>query len=126
MEEFTYHTRLTGTRNEIVVLDIGGAIFLSNFITFKEVLDNLDARYIRFLIINFEEISFLSSPAIGAILEMNGKINRRGGGMAVINVSPEISSILEFLSFHKLIKISADEKSAVNYLLAPDGSEEDI
>jgi anti-sigma B factor antagonist len=95
------------------ILDITGNIRRKD----AEQLKELFAQYIKEsklqVAINFDNIDFIDSVGLGALIYCNNKIKVCGGEIALINVNENIYDLLEMTSVDKLFKI-VDSESELN------------
>lgn len=63
------------------------------------------------LLLNFSEVRFLSSAALGKLIKLDKKIKQGGGKLVLSNIRPEIEEIFSITRLDRLfvIKESQDE-----------------
>ena len=67
----------------------------------------------RKILLNFGNVEFLSSAALGKLITMNRKVQAVRGKLVLCNISKEIREVFEITKLDKLFTILADEQSAL-------------
>ena len=111
-------------RRRLEVEDIGD-VTVVNF-TDKKILDEQNIQIIgeqlfslvdelgrRKLILNFSNVEYLSSAALGKFITLNKKVNAAGGRLVLCNIDPQIYEVFEITKLNKLFTIHKDEQSAL-------------
>jgi len=106
------------------VKDIGD-VTVVNF-TDKKILDEQNIQLIgeqlfrlvdelgrRKLLLNFGNVEYLSSAALGKFITLNKKVNAAGGRLILCNIDPQIYEVFELTKLNKLFNIKKDEQSAM-------------
>ena len=70
-------------------------------------------REIRKILLNFGNVEFLSSAALGKLITMNRKVQAVRGKLVLCNISKEIREVFEITKLDKLFTILPDEQSAL-------------
>ena len=111
-------------RRRLEVEDIG-EVTVVNF-TDKKILDEQNIQIIgeqlfslvdelgrRKLILNFSNVEYLSSAALGKFITLNKKVNAAGGRLVLCNIDPQIYEVFEITKLNKLFTIHKDEQGAL-------------
>ena len=111
-------------RRRLEVEDIGD-VTVVNF-TDKKILDEQNIQIIgeqlfslvdelgrRKLILNFGNVEYLSSAALGKLITLNKKLQAAGGRLSLCNIDPQIYEVFEITKLNKLFQIQKDEQSAL-------------
>ena len=111
-------------RRRLEVEDIGD-VTVVNF-TDKKILDEQNIQIIgeqlfslvdelgrRKLILNFSNVEYLSSAALGKFITLNKKVNAAGGRLVLCNIDPQIYEVFEITKLNKLFTIKKDEQTAM-------------
>jgi stage II sporulation protein AA (anti-sigma F factor antagonist) len=80
---------------------------------FKEKIENHLDSEVNNLILNLQTIDFIDSSGIGAILSIYKRIEKRGGKMAIINISPTLKRVFEVSGVLNVIDVYANRREAV-------------
>jgi len=110
-------------RRRLEVVD-DGDVTIVNFID-KKILDEQNIQKIgedlfslvdeqgrRRLILNFRNVDYLSSAALGKFITLNKKVQAAGGKLALCNIDPNIYEVFEITKLNKLFNIQKDEHAA--------------
>jgi anti-sigma B factor antagonist len=116
LKEFEYSVRRVGEASKIIALDLKGGVFVSNLNDFKEIISIQQNRLIEDLILNFEELDFISSSGIGVLVEKSESMKKTGKRLWVVGPNEEIARVFNQFYLEKIINILPDEKSAVEII----------
>ena len=111
-------------RRRLEVEDIG-EVTVVNF-TDKKILDEQNIQLIgeqlfrlvdelgrRKLLLNFRNVEYLSSAALGKFITLNKKVNAAGGRLILCGIDPQIYEVFEITKLNKLFVIHKDEQGAL-------------
>lgn len=97
-----------------MLIKMKGDIDLVNAEKFRLTVDKqLEKKQNAHLIINLENVEFIDSSGLGAILGRYKKISQLGGKIALINPKPQVLRILELSGFTKIMPIFQTEEQAL-------------
>jgi anti-anti-sigma factor len=65
------------------------------------------------LLLNFQQVEFLSSAALGKLITLDKKVKAHGGKMKFSNIRPEIYEVFAITKLNKLFDIKDDEADAL-------------
>jgi anti-sigma B factor antagonist len=65
------------------------------------------------LLLNFQNVEYLSSAALGKLIALNKKVKGAGGALVLSNISPQIYEVFEITKLDKFFKIKKDEQEAL-------------
>ena len=65
------------------------------------------------LLIDFANVEFLSSSALGTIIKLYGKVKARGGCMTLCNLRPQVLEVFLVCKLDRLFNISRDRTEAL-------------
>ena len=65
------------------------------------------------LLLNFQQVEFLSSAALGKLITLDKKVKAHGGRMKLSNIRPEIYEVFAITKLNKLFDIKEDEADAL-------------
>lgn len=68
------------------------------------------------ILINFSNVEFLSSAALGKLITFEKKAKRNGTQLMLTNIAPEIYQVFTITNLHKLFKIKDTEADALAVL----------
>jgi anti-sigma B factor antagonist len=111
-------------RRRLEVEDIGD-VTVVNF-TDKKILDEQNIDVIgkdlfslvdelgrRKLLLNFGNVEYLSSAALGKFITLNKKLQAVGGKLVLCNIDPQIYEVFEITKLNKLFNIKKEEQAAL-------------
>jgi anti-sigma B factor antagonist len=111
-------------RRRLEVEDIGD-VTVVNF-TDKKILDEQNIQVIgeqlfslvdelgrRKILLNFGNVEYLSSAALGKFITLNKKVNAAGGRLILCNIDPQIYEVFEITKLNKLFNIQKEEQAAL-------------
>ncbi len=92
--------------------------------SFREALSDLD--FTSKILIDMSGVSFLDSTGLGALIGMVHRTREGGGRLAVCSAKPNVSKLLKMTGFDRLVTMTADLDSAVEFLSRDDLLTEDM
>ena len=111
-------------RRRLEVEDIGD-VTVVNFID-KKILDEQNIQIIGEqlfnlvdelnrlkLLLNFSNVEYLSSSALGKFITLNKKVSKAGGRLILCNIAPQIHEVFEITKLDKLFNIQKEEQAAL-------------
>ncbi len=67
----------------------------------------------RKLLLNFGNVEFLSSAALGKLITLNRKLQAVGGRLILCNIDPQIYEVFEITKLDKFFHIQKEEQTAL-------------
>ena len=111
-------------RRRLEVEDIGD-IAVVNFVD-KKILDEQNIQTIgeqlfelvddlgkRKLLLNFANVEYLSSAALGKLITLKKKVQAASGQLKLANIKPEIKEVFSITKLDKVLQIFDDEDKAL-------------
>jgi len=111
-------------RRRLEVEDIGDVTVVS--FTDRKILDEQNIQIIgeqlfslvdelgrRKLLLNFGNVEYLSSAALGKLITLNKKLSGAGGKLILCNIHPQIYEVFEITKLNKLLNIRKDEQEGL-------------
>jgi anti-sigma B factor antagonist len=111
-------------RRRLEVEEIG-EVTVVNFVD-KKILDEQNIQTIgeqlfslvdeqgrKKLLLNFSNVEYLSSAALGKFITLNKKVNAVAGKLILCNIDPQIYEVFEITKLNKLFNIQKDEQTAL-------------
>jgi anti-sigma B factor antagonist len=74
------------------------------------LVDNDGARKV---LLNFSNVEYLSSAALGKLITLNKKLQAAGGRLILCNIDPQIYEVFEITKLDKFFKIHKEEQAAL-------------
>ncbi len=103
------------TRNVdgIILLDIDGEIDLYNAPEIKDTIKKeMDAGHKK-IIINLENVSYIDSSGIGALISSLSNLKKIGGGLKIIHVYESVRKVFELTKLTSFFEIYDSEDEAI-------------
>jgi anti-sigma B factor antagonist len=79
----------------------------------EQLFDLVDNQGKKKILLNFGNVEFLSSAALGKLITLNKKVQTSGGKMIMCRIAKEIMEVFEITKLDKLFKIQKDEQAAL-------------
>jgi anti-sigma B factor antagonist len=111
-------------RRRLEVEDIGD-VTVVNFID-RKILDEQNIQLIgeqlfslvdevgrRKLLLNFGNVEYLSSAALGKLITLNKKLQGVGGKLILCNIDPQIYEVFEITKLDRFFTIQKEEQAAL-------------
>lgn len=111
-------------RRRLEVEDIGD-VSVVNFID-RRILDEQNIQVIgeqlfslvdesgrKKILLNFGNVEFLSSAALGKLIALHKKLQAVGGRLILCNIDPEIYEVFEITRLDKFFNIQKEEQAAL-------------
>jgi len=79
----------------------------------QELFDLVEKEDRKKLVLNFSNVEFLSSAALGKLITFEKKSKRRDAELILTNISPEIYQVFAITNLDKLFQIKDSEADAL-------------
>ncbi len=79
----------------------------------QELFGLVDGQQRDKLLLNFSQVEFLSSSALGKLITLDKKMKANGGAMKLSNIRPEIFEVFNITRLDRLFDIRDDEADAL-------------
>lgn len=73
----------------------------------------VDNDGLRKLLLNFGNVDYLSSAALGKLITLNKKLQAAGGRLVLCNIDPQILEVFEITKLDKFFNIQKEEQAAL-------------
>ncbi|MBV9463896.1 MAG: STAS domain-containing protein [Verrucomicrobiae bacterium] len=67
----------------------------------------------RKILLNFGNVEYLSSAALGKLITLNKKLQAAGGRLILCNIDPQIHEVFEITKLDKFFNIQKEEQTAL-------------
>ena len=111
-------------RRRLEVEDLGDVTVVS--FTDRKILDEQNIQVIgeqlfslvdesgrKKLLLNFGNVEYMSSAALGKLITLNKKVQAAGGRLVLCNIDPQIYEVFEITKLDKFFKIHKEEQAAL-------------
>jgi anti-sigma B factor antagonist len=113
------------TQQRIVVSKVGD-VTVVKFVD-KKILDEANIQALgqelfalveidnrRSIVLNFTDVEFLSSAALGKLITLDRKVKAAKGRLKMSNIRPEILEVFQITKLNKVFDIRKDEAEAIS------------
>jgi anti-sigma B factor antagonist len=100
------------------VIDITGEMDLYNAFKLKDIVTEMISRKIREFVINLEEVDYIDSSGIGALLTVHAELKKRGLALRFANVKGSVKRVVELTKLIGYLPICASVKEALDQIRA--------
>ena len=78
-----------------------------------ELFDLVEKHYKIKLLLNFENVEYLSSAALGKLITLNKKVKAENGKLKLCAIRPQIYDVFKITKLNKLFEIHDTEERAL-------------
>jgi anti-sigma B factor antagonist len=100
----------------IYVLDVAGEMDLYNAFKLKDVVRKMIERQIRLFVINLDQVPYIDSSGIGALLQVFADIKKKGLKLRIAGVKGSVRKVIELTKLMQYFPIVPDVELAVKQL----------
>ncbi len=107
-------------QNDVAVVKFATSRILdqSNVQQLGDEFDDLVEKHnLKKIVVNFENVGYMSSAVMGKLVSLLKKVQGSGGQLRLCNIEESIYEIFEIMRFDKMFKISKTEDEAVVALM---------
>ena len=79
----------------------------------RELFHLVEEEQRKKLLLNFSNVEFLSSAALGKLITLDKKVKKAGGQLKLSNIRPEIYEVFAITRLNRLFDIKDDEADAL-------------
>src|SRR5918999_354493 len=79
----------------------------------EQLFGLVDTQGHKKILLNFRNVEYLSSAALGKFITLNKKVNSTEGKLILCNIDPQIYEVFEITKLNKLFNIQKDEQTAL-------------
>lgn len=110
---FIQHTEIHG---QSVIVEVDGPLDSETSPDFEDYIGQLLKNGFRYIMIDAENLGWVSSEGIGVTVLIQKKITEVNGAFVVFNLSREIMSLYGILGFDKIIRIAENRENALDII----------
>ena len=97
---------------DLLEVKVNGFLDAHTAVQFEETMDQMLKLNYNKVIINLEELNYISSAGIGTLMVLLHQLRQRQGDMVILKPSPKVLKLLEMLGFTKIFTIVQQYESA--------------
>jgi anti-sigma B factor antagonist len=79
----------------------------------EQLFSLVDEEGWRKILLNFSNVEYLSSAALGKLITLNKKLQTAGGKLILCNIDPQIYEVFEITKLDRFFKIMKEEQEAL-------------
>lgn len=114
MEGIQVSTEITGSRNHISTIKVGGYIDTTTSSELERALDSLLKQGRFFIIVDLGNVDYISSAGWGIFISEIKSIRENGGDLKLVRMVPDVYEIFELLEFHHILDVYDTVDEAIN------------
>lgn len=105
----------TRFQGDTLIARLSGELDLHAAPVFRKAIDEAleESPHLRNLILNLQEVTFVDSSGLGALLGRYRILQRRGGQMVAVSLQPRVRKLFEMSGLLKIIKVVDNESQAL-------------
>lgn len=104
MEGIQLSVKQTGANNDISIIKVGGYIDTTTSAELEHSLESLLKENQYNIIIDLENVDYISSAGWGIFISEIKGIREKGGDLKLVNMIPDVYEVFELLEFHYILK----------------------
>ena len=79
----------------------------------EQLFSLVDEQGLRKILLNFSNVEYLSSAALGKLITLNKKLQQAGGKLILCNIDAQIFEVFEITKLDRFFKIIKEEQAAL-------------
>jgi len=79
----------------------------------EQLFGLVDEQGLKKILLNFSNVEYLSSAALGKLITLNKKLQQAGGKLILCNIDAQIFEVFEITKLDRFFKIIKDEQAAL-------------
>lgn len=103
------------SHGDVDVLRLSGHLDLVTSNTLKDRVRERLSQQRRSLVLNLEEVNFLNSSGLGALVSILKDVRSLGGQLVLCSLAPYIKEIFHITQLSNVFEIYPDQESAVSF-----------
>lgn len=104
MEGIQLSVKQTGANNDISIIKVGGYIDTTTSAELEHSLETLLKSNNNNIVIDLENVDYISSAGWGIFISELKGIRDRGGDLKLVKMMPDVYEVFELLEFHYILK----------------------
>jgi anti-sigma B factor antagonist len=82
----------------------------------KSLTETIKQANVANIVLNFENVTFLSSAVLRVLIKINTVVSERGGKLRLCSIDPKIFEVFKITRLNKVFDIRRDVEAAVDSL----------
>jgi len=109
--------KITEDQNEqIKILHLEGRLDAASAPVLEKKLSELFEKPLKYLLIDFSKIDYLSSAGMRLLLSYSKKLKNLGGQLAFCSIGDEVMEVIKMAGFERILSIYPKEQDAIGAL----------
>ncbi len=105
----------TESRGDVLIARISGELDISTVPYFKKkILDKTESTGINNLVLNLQDVSFIDSSGLGAILGRYRYLKKKEGKVLLVSLKPQVKKIFTMAGMLKIMDSYKNEDEAMS------------
>lgn len=101
--------------NNTLIVVIDGEIDHHTSVEARQRIDKeIDKNLIKNVIFDFHKVKFMDSSGVGVMIGRYKKLQKIGGNVGIVNLSPQIMRVFEISGLFKIIPYYDNTQQAIN------------
>jgi anti-sigma B factor antagonist len=101
---------------QIYIIDVQGEMDLYNSFKLKELLMKMIEKKIECFIINMDDVEYIDSSGIGALIYITSTVKKMSLRLAITNVHGSVKKVIELTKLTNFFPITPDLDQAVKLM----------
>ena len=110
----------TKSPDGIDIFRLSGKLKTSDIPALESMIDTFLAEGARHAVLDFSQLEFLNSQAVGILLRALGTLREQGGNMVVVGIRSDVLEVFRILSLDTLLTYCATEAEALAVIAGND------
>ena len=102
--------------NDVYVVSPAGSIDNSTCSLLDEQIEQLFKLKASTIVLNLEDLKFMSSMGVGLINRTKSRLKEQGGDFAMVNLQPQIKKVFDIMSLLPTMNVFNDDDELDDYL----------
>ncbi|HWP47944.1 MAG TPA: STAS domain-containing protein [Candidatus Limnocylindrales bacterium] len=113
MQKLRISTEVVGPHKDIVKIKVSGFLDAHTVPEMEEVVQSLIEKGLYKMIVDLEELSYISSAGLGVFMSVIGDIRDNRGDIILIRIPPKIFKVFDLLGFTEIFTTLNQEEEAI-------------
>lgn len=110
MKSFDLNVKIAAEENAYSMIELSGFLDAHTVNSFEGRLEDLLEEGRCKMVIDLQDLNYISSAGIGALMAMTQKLRNNGGDLILFRPNEKVYKILDLLGFTKIFNVATDEQ----------------
>ena len=98
---------------DVYIIDVNGEMDLYNSYKLKELVMKMLEKNVRLFVINLEDVEYIDSSGIGALIYICSTIKKKGFKLSIANIHGSVKKVIELTKLGGYFPISNSIEEAI-------------